>query len=281
MTQDNPNDTVNAEEPQVVGVVPDGQTQAQPVEPAVDALAEKPRVGEETPEENARAEDERDDEMSDDESDAEEEAKDDQGHPSTRSGQALGDADTSDPISTSNASTTTQSPTAPSANSEDADERCEIEKQPYDFDHCTVQIAIQLLPDDQGHPSASSGQALGDSDPNGRMVVVGVRSHLDAPILRCVRLNELGALPPIVNALLDELKADLPTREQATRAAFEKKKEEKARRKSVVAASRTSSRGKKTKAPMSAAPASAATTDNRPRPEVIVPTKPQQQIGLF
>lgn len=266
MTQDNPNDTVNAVDPQAVRVVPDDQAQAQSVEPASDVFAEAPRVGEEMQDEIARADDGADDEMSDDASEVEEESKDDQGH--------LGDADTTDPISTPNASTTTQSPTAPSASSDDADERCEIERQPYDFDHCTVQIAIQLLPDDQGH--------LGDSDSNGRMVVVGVRSHLDTPILRCVRLNELGALPPIVNALLDELKAELPTREQAARAAFEKKEIEKAKRKSVVTVSRTSARGKKTKTPMSAVPASnTMAADNRPRPEVTVPANPQQQIGLF
>ena len=80
------------------------------------------------------------------------------------------------------------------------DDRCEIAKQPYDFDHCTIQIAIQLLPD--------------DGDSNGRMVVVGTRSHLDAPILRFIRLNELGVLPPIVNTLLDQLKSELPSREQ-------------------------------------------------------------------
>lgn len=91
---------------------------------------------------------------------------------------------------------------------EETDDRSEIEKQPYDFDRCTIQIAIQLLPD--------------DGDANGRMVVVGVRSHLDAPILRLVRWNELGALPPFVTTLLDELKADLPKREQAAREAFEK-----------------------------------------------------------
>jgi hypothetical protein len=151
---------------------------------------------------------------------------------------------------------------------EDVDDRCEIEKQPYDFDRCTVQIAIQLLPD--------------EGNVNGRRVVVGVRSHLDAPILRVVRLNELGALPPVVNELLDALKAELPTREQAAREAFEKKKEEKAIRKATVTASKTS-RGKKSKATsLSAAPGSDATVpDNRPRPEVKVTTSPQQQMGLF
>lgn len=151
------------------------------------------------------------------------------------------------------------------------DDRCEIAKQPYDFDHCTIQIAIQLLSD--------------DGDSNGRMVVVGTRSHLDAPILRFIRLNELGALPPIVNALLDQLKSELPSREQIALAALEKKKEEHAKRQANLSAPRTktTTRGKKTTKvdALSSVPTSNATTDNRPRPEVNVPTNPQQQIGLF
>lgn len=163
----------------------------------------------------------------------------------------------------------TATSSAPSTSKEsDTDERSGIEKQPYEFDRCTIQIAIQLLPD--------------DGDANGRRIIVGVRSHLDAPILKVVRLNELGVLPPIVNELLDALKAELPTREQAAREAFEKKKEEKAKRKATVTASKTS-RGKKSKATgLSTAPGSDATVaDNRPRPEVKVTTSPQQQMGLF
>ena len=149
------------------------------------------------------------------------------------------------------------------------DDRCEIAKQPYDFDHCTIQIAIQLLPD--------------DGDSNGRMVVVGTRSHLDAPILRFIRLNELGALPPIVNTLLDQLKSELPARAQAAHEAYEKKKEEQAKRKVVVNAPKASARGKRTKAATLATPPASTTTvtDNRPRPEVQPTTTPQQQMGLF
>ena len=149
----------------------------------------------------------------------------------------------------------------------DEDERCEIEKQVYDFDHCTVQIALQLLPD--------------DGDSNGRMVVVGVRSHLDAPILRIVRLNDMGVLPPLVNTLLDELKSELPAREQAVRTALEKKREEKAMLKAkIVAGTKSSQRGKKTKAAtLATAPAAATTaTDDRPRPNVTVLTNTQQQM---
>jgi len=185
------------------------------------------------------------------------------------------ESESATPPSSEPDSQNTATSSAPSTSPEsDSDERSGIEKQPYDFDHCTVQIAIQLLPDDQGH--------LGGGDANGRKVVIGVRSHLDAPILRVVRLNELGALPPIVNELLDALKAELPAREQGAREAFEKKKEEKAKRKATVTASKTS-RGKKSKATsLSTAPGSDATvTDNRPRPEITITTSPKQQMGLF
>jgi hypothetical protein len=163
-------------------------------------------------------------------------------------------------------STTPPTPAAPEA---DADDRCEIAKQPYAFDHCTVQIAIQLLPD--------------DGDAKGRIVVVGVRSHLDTPILRFVRVNKLGPMPLLVNELLDALKAELPAREQAAREAFEKKKAEKANRKALVTASKTTTRGKKNKAvTLATSPTSnASANDNRPRPEVQVTATPQQQIGLF
>ena len=42
-------------------------------------------------------------------------------------------------------------------------------EEPYDFERCTIQIGLQLLPD--------------DGDPAGRPVVVGVRNHADAPIV--------------------------------------------------------------------------------------------------
>jgi hypothetical protein len=179
----------------------------------------------------------------------------------------------SESASNSNASATAQSASTNAAkNKEDEDERSAIEKQPYEFEHCTVQIAIQLLPD--------------DGDLNGRMVVIGVRSHLDTPILRLVRLNELGALPSVVNELVEALKAELPTREQAARNVFEKKKEEKAKRKAELEASRAraSQRGKKTAKAntLTTAPSANATPiDNRPRPEVNVPKTPQQQMGLL
>ena len=149
--------------------------------------------------------------------------------------------------------------------------RYEPEKQPYDFDHCTIQIVMQLLPD--------------DGDPNGRRVVVGVRSHLDAPILRLVRLDELGAFSPFISTLLDELKHELPRREEAARAAIERAKAEKAKRQAGMASkSITAPRGKMasvtTRVALPAANPTDRVVDTRPS-QVAVPTHPQRQLGLF
>ncbi len=180
--------------------------------------------------------------------------------------------------SQSDSSTAETSDGANTKPKEEEDERCAIEKQPYDFDKCTVQIAIQLLPDEQG--------SRVDGAPNGRRVIVGVRSHLDAPIVRTLRVSELGTLPPIVDELLNELKRELPAREQAAREAFEQKRIEKMKRKAGLATSRTkvAQRNKKTASARSLADvpvASAVATDSRPRPDVQVPTNAQRQIGLF
>ncbi len=92
----------------------------------------------------------------------------------------------------------------------DEDRRADVEKQPYEFDKCTIQIAIQLLPE--------------DGDAKGRPVLLGVRTHLDAPIVQVLRLSELGELPPTINALVYQLKSELPAREQATKERIEKEK---------------------------------------------------------
>lgn len=237
MSQDNPNEPTIAEEPQ-----PSDLSQAKQSDPASEQAPTETQVAEPAMDET--------DDVAEEDADPEDALRDE-----------ATETETSSPSDSANSAT----PPTPSNTAADADERSAIEKQPYDFDHCTVQIAIQLLPD--------------DGDANGRMVVVGVRSHLDAPILRVTRLNELGALPPLVDALLDELKAELPTREQVAREAI-KKKAEQAQRKSIVTASRTA-RGKKGKATLASAASAAITTDNRPRPEVQVTTAPQQQRGLF
>jgi hypothetical protein len=240
MAQDNVNEPTVAEEPEI-------SDQSQVGDPAGAQATTESQIAEPA--------------MDDSEDDVAEEEADEEGEDETTETGSPSKDDTADAASSSSATLPTQS-------TAEADERSDLEKQPYDFDHCTVQIAIQLLPD--------------DGDPNGRMVVGGVRSHLDVPILRLVRLNEIGALPPLVATLLDELKVELPAREQAAREAFEKKKEEKAKHKSAVTASKTA-RGKKTKATLSTAPASSSTTttDNRPRPEIQATTAHQQQMGLF
>ena len=48
-------------------------------------------------------------------------------------------------------------------------------EEPYDFDRCTIQIGLQLLPD--------------DGDPAGRPIVVGVRNHADAPVISNVTVE--------------------------------------------------------------------------------------------
>ncbi|MCL4488361.1 MAG: hypothetical protein M1570_09565 [Chloroflexi bacterium] len=98
---------------------------------------------------------------------------------------------------------------------QEEDPRSDIEKQPYEFDRCTVQIAIQLLPND--------GEA------NGRPVLIGVRTHLDAPIVRMMRANELGDLPHAITTLVEQLKGELPALEQAARERWAKEKESRAR----------------------------------------------------
>ncbi|CAG0945709.1 hypothetical protein ANRL1_02520 [Anaerolineae bacterium] len=253
MTQDNANQPIVAEEPQA-----SDQNPAIQVDPASEQTTTETQVTEPALEEV-------EDELAEEEGDSEDATCDETTETESPSQDDLADV----------APSSSPTPSAQLTADADADDRCDIQKQPYDFDHCTVQIAIQLLPDDQGH--------LGDSDANGRMVVVGVRSHLDTPILRLVRLNELGSLPPLVNELLDALKAELPAREQAAREAFEKKKAEKANRKAVVTASKTTTRGRKNKAAtlVTSPTSNASVTDNRPRPEVQVTATPQQQMGLF
>ncbi|MBI3913764.1 MAG: hypothetical protein HY327_06210 [Chloroflexi bacterium] len=256
MAQDNPNDTLQVEEPQTSTQVPDGATPTeQSVEQGANALSAEPIIVDGAGDTDALRTDDAEDEIPAAELEESEDGD--------------GAASAPEPASNANDVATSLQANAPSAKSEEeTDERCEIEKQAYDFDHCTVQIALQLLP--------------ADDNPSGRMVVIGVRSHLDTPILRVARWNELGVLPSLVMTLLDELKAELPAREQAAREAIEKKKEEKAKRKSVVTASKTA-RGKKAKATtLSTSPTSNANVaDNRPRPEAPATTAPQQQIGLF
>ena len=71
---------------------------------------------------------------------------------------------------------------------------------PYEFEQCTISVQIILLPD--------------DGDPRGREVVIGVRNHQDAPIIRAFRFSDVPLASPVTD-LLEELRAELATRELA------------------------------------------------------------------
>jgi hypothetical protein len=86
------------------------------------------------------------------------------------------------------------------ARSED-EEPPTLAEDPYEFERCAITASVVWLPTDD-HPA-------------GRQMLVGVRSHLDAPILRVFREAELPLvqLPRLLEALLEELRAELPSRQ--------------------------------------------------------------------
>jgi len=148
-------------------------------------------------------------------------------------------------------------------------------EEPYDFDRCTIQIGLQLLPD--------------DGDPAGRPVVVGVRNHADAPIVVLTRFAALGSLPQVVTELLDRLRANLPMRQRASEeAAARKKAEEEAAR-----ARREAARSKSKASSAKLTPKKVNALDQAPEfgptpsstPVVTAPTfdapKAPEQISLF
>ncbi len=148
-------------------------------------------------------------------------------------------------------------------------------EEPYDFDRCTIQIGLQLLPN--------------DGDPAGRSVVVGVRNHTDAPIVALTRLATLEPLPRLVLELLDRLRADLPMRQRTSEdAAARKKAEEEAAR-----ARREATRSKSKVSNTKPTPKKVNALDQAPEsgpvpssaPVVTAPTfdapKASEQISLF
>jgi hypothetical protein len=147
-------------------------------------------------------------------------------------------------------------------------------EEPYDFDRCTIQIGLQLLPD--------------DGDPAGRPVVVGVRNHADVPIVAFTRLSALGPLPQAVTELLDRLRAELPARKTAKEEAADRKKAEeeaaKARREAARAKPRSDAKSapKKVKG-LAQAPESGPAPSSAPvvaAPLFDAP-KASEQISLF
>jgi hypothetical protein len=73
----------------------------------------------------------------------------------------------------------------------------DITAEPYVPGQCTVILALAIRPDD-GHP-------------DGRLVVLGARSHNEAPVLATARLNTLQ-LPETLTRLLTDYEAQLPRR---------------------------------------------------------------------
>jgi hypothetical protein len=117
---------------------------------------------------------------------------------------------------------------------EEDDELSPVEREPYEFDQCTLSISLQLLPT--------------DGDPGGRRVLIGVRNHLDQPIIKAMRESELGPLPSAIAALLEQLRADLPSRQAAFEQAQAKRQAEaQARQARLASLKAASSKGKTTK----------------------------------
>lgn len=163
------------------------------------------------------------------------------------------------------------SPGAVASKPDEKDRRADVEKQPYEFDKCTVQLAVQLLPE--------------DGDAKGRPVLLGVRTHLDAPILRAMRLSELGELPPAINTLVDQLKSELPAREQATKERIEKEKLESLQRQLKTAKPARHSKPATPEKPKTlqaaAAPARTVLTANQRANAVTQAVDEKQQLAMF
>lgn len=82
----------------------------------------------------------------------------------------------------------------------------------YTFESCTIEIRIQLMP----------ARTLADREGEDRRVWIGVREHDGVnpgdPLLREVRLSELGGWPVGIEELLAQLRAEMPTRASAAKA---------------------------------------------------------------
>lgn len=101
-----------------------------------------------------------------------------------------------------------------------------LSDEPYIWAQCTIQVSMQILPE--------SDHSSGD-----RRVILGVRTHEDAPLLALIRLSDLEPLPLPLTELLTQLAAQLPERAAAAterkRLAEEKTKAEEAKRREATA----------------------------------------------
>ncbi|MFL6284457.1 MAG: hypothetical protein ACJ74Q_15035 [Pyrinomonadaceae bacterium] len=114
------------------------------------------------------------------------------------------------------------------------------EDEPYVFADCTVNINIQLLPD--------------DGDAEGREVIIAVSSHIEGPLVELTRLHLLGVLPPPVAELLSLHEQRLPALGEAR--AEQRQRESTA--KTSGAKSKTTVRGANSKPAAASKPAASA-----------------------
>ena len=133
--------------------------------------------------------------------------------------------------------------------------------EPFVAGQCAVTLALTIQPDD-GHAE-------------GRLVVIGAKSHNEAPIFASARLNAL-ALPPVLADLLEQYEASLPERgakADAAKAKAEAKKKAEAEKKAQAEAER------KAKSAEKAAKTKAANAKKAaPKPEKVEKPKTPAQI---
>lgn len=75
-----------------------------------------------------------------------------------------------------------------------------VTKEPYRWSECTINIQIQLLPQ-KGEPE--------------RTAIIGIRTHLDAPLIKRMKADRLEPLPACIADLIAEMKEELPIRAAA------------------------------------------------------------------
>lgn len=75
-----------------------------------------------------------------------------------------------------------------------------ITEHPYKFNECTVNLSVTLVPD--------------DGKEGGRQVIIGARTHKDAPIIRSMRLEDID-WSEVVPEILSELEGQMGERKLA------------------------------------------------------------------
>jgi hypothetical protein len=94
-------------------------------------------------------------------------------------------------------SSTTPAPAATPAAPPPPPEPKVIIDEPYEWEKCQITVTVTWMP--------------ADGNEEGRMVIIGGRTHQDAPVMRTFREGHL-LLAPAIHQLLDELKVQLANR---------------------------------------------------------------------